>query len=134
MSESNAKNWPALLSRWAARLTGIAIGGLFLLFFIGEGNVSQLMQVSRVEWALIACIPILFIIGVIVAWKREIIGGVVILISVIAFNTIDMAAARTFTGNIEFAFVTIPGILFLLAAFLDRKGHQGSGRLHAMPQ
>ena len=32
MTESNGKNKLALFFRWAARLTGIAIGGLFLLF------------------------------------------------------------------------------------------------------
>lgn len=131
MSEHNATNWPVRILRWAARLSGIAIAALFLLFFIGEGNISQLMQVSAVEWALIACIPAVFIIGVVLAWKWELLGGIVILLSVVVFNAIDMIAARAFSGEVEFAFVMIPGILFLLAAFMDRK--ESPGRLRAMP-
>lgn len=125
MSENNERSKLALFIHWAARLTGIAIGGLFLLFFVGEGNFSQLMQVSAVEWALIACIPMVFIIGVILAWKWEMLGGVVILASVLAFNAIDIASSKAFSGEVEFAFVLVPGILFILSAFLTRRGSLG---------
>lgn len=106
--------------RWLARITGIVFAVLLLLFLFGEGSFPELLRLDATEKLLLLFIPLLFIIGVIVAWKRELPGGILILISVLGFNIIDFFIWKQFAG-IEFGFLLIPGVLFLLVAWLAKK-------------
>jgi hypothetical protein len=72
---------------------------------------------------LIHNIPVLILIGVlIIAWKREIIGGVLFIVAFIAASIYF----RSFTGNPGSLVVILPflitGILFILHHVLYRKG------------
>ncbi|MFZ7102504.1 MAG: DUF7670 domain-containing protein [Peptococcaceae bacterium] len=104
-----------LLTRWTARLTSIGFTGLFILFLIGEGNISGL---SIIELELFLFVPVIFILGCIIGWTRELWGGSLIFVSVIGFNVIDIIASWGFSGEIEFWFLIIPGVFFLLTFYL----------------
>ncbi len=115
MSNDKKDNMLILLIRWLARIISISFIGLLALFFIGEGNINEFMHLSTNEILLMLFVPILFAIGGIISWKRELLGGILILASVIGFNIVDIIASKRFTGEIEFAFIIAPGVLFILA-------------------
>jgi len=115
MSNDKKDHMLILLIRWLARIISISFIGLLALFFIGEGNINEFMHLSTNEILLMLFVPILFTIGGIISWKRELLGGILILASVIGFNIVDIIASKRFTGEIEFAFIIVPGVLFILA-------------------
>jgi hypothetical protein len=116
-----------LIVRWAARVTGVGCLLLFLVFFIGEGDIRDIVYLQPREVVLILFVPVLFSAGVLVAWWREPQGGILILASVLWFNVTDIVSERKFTGEIEFAFLIIPGLLFLLSWYLDGRRRETHG-------
>jgi hypothetical protein len=111
-----------LILRWITRLIGAGLVGLLLLFLIGEGDFDQMRNLGSPEKIKLLLVPLLFIIGVVISWKKELAGGIIILVSVLGFNCVEYIAGKGFSGDIELAFLLIPGILVLLLAFLSRKG------------
>lgn len=83
---------------------------LILLFFFGEG--IKIFELTLKEIAGLILFPVGLSLGFIIAWKREIFGSLISLISVILF-TILMGASW-------FVFVlALPAVLFLLYGFIS---------------
>ncbi len=120
---TNAKRYDKILLiiRWAARIISLFFVGLFLLFFIGEANVKELLNLSITEILLMIFIPLLFIVAAIISWERELLGGLLIIASVVGFNSVDILAETGFTWEIEFGFLLIPGFLFILLSYLKKR-------------
>ncbi len=115
----------AAIMHWAARVCGIAVAGFVIVFFIGEGNISQMMRVSALEIAMLACIPLLLVVGIIVAWKKELIGGIIIMASVLAFIVLQVISSGYFSGLMIFASMMIPGLLFIISDYLSKMEQRG---------
>jgi hypothetical protein len=118
---SIGKNRIISVIRWTVRIVCLLIIGLFLLFFVGEGSIGELSSLSFTEISLMIFIPLLFTLGVIVSFKKELIGGVLIILSVIGFNAVDRIASGQLSGEFEFASLVIPGILFIVLWYLSNK-------------
>jgi ABC-type polysaccharide/polyol phosphate export permease len=111
------KNRLVFSIRWFARLTGLAFLGLFLWFFINEG-INDAASITLTQIGLFLFVPVLFTIGLFLAFKRELLGGILIILSVIGANLVDMISSGEFPSQVEFAFLLIPGILFALLPYL----------------
>jgi hypothetical protein len=117
MNASTVSSSPLLLLvRWAARVTGLLLIGLVVVIVIGEGgppNVFRQPSSVQLEFAALG----LMLLGLVVGWAREGLGGLLVLLGLAAFNAVEMAVnGRPARG--AFPLFAVPGVLFLLSALL----------------
>lgn len=120
---SNAKEQKLItVLRWVTRILGMLTVLLFAVFFIGEADFSQPINLTTGEIFLMLCIPVALIAGIIIAWKKEILGGIIIVISVFAFNIISMIL-EGFTFELEMGLFLFIGLLYIICGIADRRLH-----------
>jgi hypothetical protein len=107
---------PCILSclRWTARVIGGLVLLLVLAIAIGEGAPNPLQQPAEVNVSLAALIVML--IGQVVAWKREGIGGAMILLGFAAFAI----ANHGIELNAAFAPMLLTGLLYSFCGWASR--------------
>ena len=113
------------LIRWAARGTGLLLFGLVVALAIGYGgppNVFRQPRPVQVEFAALG----LMLLGLVVGWVREGLGGLLVLLGLAAFNAVELAVNGRPAGG-AFPLFAVPGALFLLSALLARKGQAAAG-------
>jgi len=108
--------------RWIARLWSIASIGFVLLMFIGSGLAEgfNLAQFAFRDLVGLLFFPCGLCLGMIVAWRREGLGGGITVGSLLAFYTTLRIADGRFPRGPYFALVAAPGILFLVCWLLSR--------------
>jgi hypothetical protein len=74
---------PIRLLRWTARAASL-VSLAFLAMFATSGGAAP----TAAEWLLLAFFPIGVALGMIVAWHREILGGVIAASSLAAFHAL----------------------------------------------
>jgi hypothetical protein len=101
---------------WSARITSLLLLGLVIVIFIGEGgppNVFRQPPPVQLEFASLG----LMLIGLVLGWIREGVGGLLVLLGLVAFNTVELAVnSRPALG--AFPLFAVPGVLFLLSALV----------------
>jgi len=124
MNDPTAKSRTAtLLIQWVARAWSIASVGLSLLMFIGSGLAEGFnsAQFAPRDWVGLFFFPFGVCLGMIVAWRREGLGGGITVGSLLAFY----AALRIMDGRFPrgpwFALVAAPGALFLVCWLLSAR-------------
>lgn len=109
--------------RWITRILSILTALLFLVFFIGEADfttfTSSTLPVE--EWIMILFVPILLIIGMAIAWKKEVLGGIMIIADILLFNVTAMISGGRFNFELEFGFFLIIGFGFLFCGFATNR-------------
>lgn len=106
--------------RWAARILGVGFVGLFLYLFVSQGGLGEFIYLTGAEKLRLTFLPVVFTIGLAVSWKRELLGGAIMILSVIGFNLVGIASKQHFSGEMECAVVLIPGLILALLPFLSR--------------
>lgn len=112
-------------ARWIRRTTWLARGwsvlsiGLVLAFLVGEGFHPA--QVRAREWLGLAFFPLGICVGMIVAWRRELVGGLITVGSLAVFYAIHFATAGVFPRGWAFLVFAAPGFLFVAAGLLVRR-------------
>jgi hypothetical protein len=116
---------PAPLPRlvhWSARATSLLVLGLVIAMVIGHGgppNVLGQPTSVQLEFAAMA----LMLLGLLIGWVREGIGGLLVILGLGAFNIVELAVnGRPALG--AFPLFAVPGVLFLLSALLRWKNKQ----------
>ena len=107
---------------WAARATSVVSTGLLLLFFVGEGFDPS--GVTPRQWAGLLFFPLGVVAGMILAWWREGVGGVVTVGSLLAFYAWHVLAGDWVPRGSAFIAFALPGFLFLLHALLSRRTNE----------
>ncbi len=74
---------PVRLLRWVARAASLASLSLLAMFATSGGAAP-----TASEWLMLACFPIGVAVGMLVAWRSEIIGGAIAVASLGAFYAI----------------------------------------------
>lgn len=97
--------------RWIARLLSALFVGVVILIYIGEGfNPFKLSAVEAVQmiffWT--CCI------GMLAAWRWELIGGCIATSAMILFYLTEYALTGAFPHGWAFRLMLVPGILFIL--------------------
>ncbi len=77
--------------RWLARGIGSLIGGLFLLILIASAIFDPTPW--SLEGAMLAGLVIFAVLGILISWWREGIGGTVVLIGAVALGTFAYVTA-----------------------------------------
>jgi len=118
---SNSKKSKTIsVIRWITRIIGILIVLLFLVFFIGETDFSKPFSLPVNEIILILFIPVGLIAGIIIAWKREIMGGIIIAASVLLFN-ITAYISEGFSFEMDFGIFAFVGLMYIICGVADRR-------------
>jgi len=106
---------------WSARVTSLLLFGLVIVFVIGHGgppNIIRQPTPVQLEFAALG----LMLLGLVIAWAREGFGGLLVLLGLAAFNTVELTVnGRPALG--AFPLFAVPGALFLLSALLRRRGN-----------
>jgi len=100
--------------RWAARIIGAFVVLLIVAFAIGEGVPNPLQQSIAVNLSFLALLVMLA--GIVVAWKREEIGGALIIAGFGCFAAIN----RGVLMNAVFLPMLLTGLLFLLCSYAEK--------------
>ena len=91
---------------------------LLLTFIIGEGG-PNLFKLSIIE-LLQTLAGIVVLIGLLVAWRWEGIGGMMITGGIISFYALEYIASGKFPGGPVFPIFYLPGILFLICRVMSK--------------
>lgn len=100
--------------RWIARLASLASISMLVLFATSGGDPP-----TAFEWLLLACFPVGVALGMIVAWRREILGGSITLGSLVAFHGLLAFGDRPPAGPWFVVFAS-PGIVLLAVGLAAR--------------
>src|SRR5208283_5510542 len=79
----------ARLVHWSARVTSLLLFGLVIVIVIGHGgppNVFRQPTPVQLEFAAMG----LMLLGMAVGWLREGLGGLLVLLGLAAFNTVEL--------------------------------------------
>jgi membrane protease YdiL (CAAX protease family) len=111
MAEVQKKNGWTTTMRWAARLIGLAAAGLFVAFLVVSGS----FVLSGMDWASPQGLPLVLalvvaVAGVLVAWRWELVGGLMAMVGSVAIMGLVCAGSGTDMLYCAFLF-TLPLLL-----------------------
>lgn len=104
--------------RWIARVLSLAVVGLVLLIFVGEG--FNPLRLTAHEAVLMVCFWTA-IAGLLVAWKREGLGGTLTVGGMLLFYGFHRLTSGVFPRGWAFVVIALPGLFFLCCAAWERK-------------
>jgi hypothetical protein len=108
----------ARVVRWLARVWSLASVTLVALFVIGEGFDPS--ELTPDEWLGFAFFPFGISLGMLLAWRREGLGGAITTGCLLAFYAVHRATAGSFPRGWAWFVFAAPGMLFLLCWLLAR--------------
>jgi hypothetical protein len=111
--------------RWIARGWTVVSIGVILLLTVGEG----LYFTRLTEWLGFLFFPVGISVGMILAWRREVLGGSVTVGSLIVFYAIHLATAGTLPKGWAWFALSAQGLLFLLCRLLERAWWRSTDRV-----
>ena len=120
----------AVVIRWVARIWSIfsIITILTLLSLtVGGATGGQGPRPTLQQWIGLALLPIGIGVGLVLAWYREKLGGILALGCLISFYGWNLLGSGRFQGGPFFFSMAVPSLLFFLAGLLYRRG---SARVH----
>ncbi|NND16228.1 MAG: hypothetical protein HKN89_07870 [Eudoraea sp.] len=97
--------------RWVARIWGSAIAAFVLFFLIMDllsGGTAE--GISSNEMLTFICFPLSPIIGFIIAWKWEFLGGLIVLAGMIGLSILR---PDLITNFLLIGVVLLPGLIFI---------------------
>ena len=105
--------------RWIARILSL-FNTVVLLFFV-FGEPFPVFRLRAAEWLGLALFPVGVVVGFVIAWWKEGLGGLITIGSLLAFY---LVFGFLLNGNLKqglgFIFFAFPGLLFLLTWWLAR--------------
>jgi hypothetical protein len=105
--------------RWTGRLFAAALLGLVAVIFLGEGGFNPL-KLRGVEPILMVCFWTACI-GMMVAWRWEVIGGALSLGGMLCFLAVEFAVRGGLPRGLMLYLMLLPGLLFLLSGLVRRR-------------
>ena len=109
--------------RWSARITGLLLAGMVLIFVIGEGPPNPFKQPPSVQVEFLGMI--LMVVGFLAAWRWEGIGGLLAVIGFALFAATELIVNGRPPGG-AIPLFAIPGVLYLLS-YCAVHGSRASG-------
>ena len=106
--ENKSKTVPII--RWIARISALLAATLILLIFVGEG--VPVFRLSGREAAMMAAFFAVWL-GLLLGWKWELHGGLLVVCGMAAFYLLDYLFSGTLPRGPFFLILAFPGLLFL---------------------
>lgn len=109
--------------RFTARAASIVCMAIIFLFFLGED--LEFGKLSIAEWIGFAFFPIGVLVGLVLAWEEELIGGIITLVSIgCIYLVYGWLLNSTFRIGWAFLPFLIPGLLFVAYGLRRIRGRQ----------
>jgi hypothetical protein len=116
-----------VVTRWIARLLGLLASGPFVLFLIFLGaTVCPKLSWSNPQGMPLFCVLTAATVGVLIAWRWEMIGGAMAVVSAVAISgLVYLGSARAAFPAALMASVPyfVAGVLFLACYWRTRRAH-----------
>ena len=103
--------------QWLAAGLSLVSVFILLMFLIGEGFNPASVRPS--EWAMMIFFPFGVIIGMVVAWWRECLGGMITIAGLMAFYTAHFGFSGGFPRGWAFVMFALPSFMFLVHWMLE---------------
>ena len=116
-NDRNAGDQPAKRIRWVARGTGSLITAFWLFMSMGYA-IGESEETWTWESTVIAVLFAISTMGFVIAWRRELVGGVILVVCAVAHSTFALFAAghnHAFAMLISGGPYLLIGTLFLLS-------------------
>jgi len=114
---TDKRDLPTRRLRWTARLWSIVSIGLILLFITFEGKNPTTFE----EWIGFLFFPLGISVGMIAAWRRELIGGCITIGCLMIFYAYRLATTGILPKGLAWLAFAAPGFLFLLTWYRSRR-------------
>jgi hypothetical protein len=111
-------NWSLIGLEWIARTASVASITFLIMIFLGEPFHPS--RITFQEWVGLIFFPIGVVTGMIIAWRKEAIGGFVTVASLLGFYLVYGFLLRNHIGGWFFLAFATPGFLFLFHWLLYR--------------
>ena len=106
--------------RWLARITGLGLVALILLFAIGEGFDLRKLTLTT---GLMSVAFLAAIVGMLLLWHWEVTGGLMVVLGMLLFYVINFATTGKWPSGLVLPSCFLPGILALMCwAYSRGKG------------
>jgi glucose-6-phosphate-specific signal transduction histidine kinase len=92
---------------------------LVVAFLVGEGFNPK--QLAPAEWIGFLFFPVGICVGLIIAWRKEGLGAIIVIASLIAFYITSIVTAAAFPKGWAWEVFAAPGFLFALCWYRSRK-------------
>jgi len=102
-----------LILRWSARASSVLVLGMIGAFLVGSGLEPGAL--TALEWILMLFL-LWTLIGLIVAWRWPLWGGMLSLLGLVGFHVLEWTAAGRPPSGVFFPAMAVPGVLFLASA------------------
>jgi len=112
--------------RWMARVLGLLLVGVFVIFLIGNGFNPVHLKGAEIAQSVVLLVALG---GMLVLWRWELLGGAMVLAGMAAFYLINFAVAGRFPGHVVFPLCFVPGLLALISGWSHRARQTVSHRL-----
>jgi len=110
--------------RWIGRILGVLLVGLFLVFMIGQGFNPLTLNGTEIR---LASALFIALAGMLLVWRRELLGGTMVVAGMLAFYSINFATSGRLPSGSIFPLCFVPGILALVCWW---KGRMNSSASH----
>ncbi len=107
------------LIRWIARVLASLMAAFIAFMFVGNAvtdGIGPLFKLTFRETLMMAAFVAVFV-GLILGWKREKLGGWLIVGGMGLFYIFDVVFSGTFPRGFFFPLIALPGVLFLIAGY-----------------
>ncbi|MDD2434464.1 MAG: hypothetical protein PHD85_04035 [Bacilli bacterium] len=100
----------------------LSLFSVFLIvMMIGEKIYLVIHRLSWSEILGLICIPVIYLTGNVLIWKKEILGSAIIFSSVLLFNIIFMIVRKEVTFDIEFGFLMVVSTISFFLGILKKE-------------
>ena len=110
--------------RWTARILGALLAGLVFLLAVGQGVRLQDFDVVTGSMMVVFLVALA---GMLVLWRSELIGGMMVLIGMGGFYAINYMSSGDLPGGWVLPVCFLPGVLALVSWAVERTGHVSLG-------
>jgi hypothetical protein len=98
--------------RWIARIASILSVAVILMFLFGEE--FDVSKITANQWLGFLFFPVGLIAGFIIGWKKEMLGGIISILSLLGFYFIyGLLVSGRIPQGFAFIIFALPGFLFL---------------------
>jgi hypothetical protein len=104
--------------RWIARAAAALLIGFLALFMVGNGGLPNVLtQPGPVQLESLGLVTI--VVGAVLGWWREIVGGALSLVGFVLFCAVELAVNGSLPGG-AIPLFCIPGIALIVSGLLNR--------------
>jgi hypothetical protein len=106
---------------WTARGLSLCSAFVLLLFVFGESEAFPVREIRAVEWLGLILFPVGVVVGFVVGWWKEGLGGGISVGSLLAFYFVFVFLMNEkLTDGLWFLVFAFPGFLFLISWLVSR--------------